>query len=56
MANALQQNFNDFLFMVVIVIGDLGRLPVHIIFHVFYHGIELGFLFVGQDFAHLGVN
>lgn len=53
-ANALQQIFtSSFLFMVVI-----GALVVsmHIVFHVFYHGIELGFLLVSQHFTHFGMD
>ena len=38
--------------VVVIVIGPFAVHSIHVTFHVFYHGIKLGFLFVGQHFAH----
>jgi hypothetical protein len=38
--------------VVVIVIRAFAVHSIHVTFHVFYHGIELGFLFVGQHFAH----
>ena len=44
------------LLMVVIVIGAFAVHSIHVTFHVFYHGIELGFLFVGQHFAHFRVD
>ena len=41
--------------VVVVVVRTFAVRSIHIVFHVFYHGIELGFLFIRQDFTHFCV-
>jgi hypothetical protein len=42
------------LFMVVI--GAFAVHSIHVVFHVFYHGVEFGFLFVREHFTHFCVD
>jgi hypothetical protein len=54
-ADALQQNLAlSHLFMVVI--GAFAVHSIHVVFHVFYHGVEFGFLFVREHFTHFCVD
>lgn len=47
--------FIYFLFMVVVVIGAFV-VSVHVIFHVFHHGVEFRLLLVGQNVTHFGMD
>src|SRR5579859_4105882 len=47
------KNLDTLLFMVVM---GAFVVSVHIVFHVFYHGIKLGLLFVSEHFTHFCVD
>jgi hypothetical protein len=50
-ASAMRTPFVKYLFrLLMLFIATV--LGVHVVFHVFDHGVELGLLFVSQDFAH----